>query len=128
LVEFAAWNDYVSKGWDNALLWVTQGATDTNYAAFLDRYYGAKSIRYPVMAKPPGLTELIEKALATPDYATEKGLCQQAVKMIVDDATAIPVYTGSAAYVLTDRVHDTFFSNVGGSGFRWSAEKAWLSK
>jgi peptide/nickel transport system substrate-binding protein len=128
IVEFAAWNDLVSKGWDNALLWVTQGATDTNYVAFLDRYYGAKSIRYTVMAKPAGLTDLIDKALATPDYATEKSLCQQAVKIIVDDVTAIPVYTGSAAYVMTERVQDTFFSNLGGSGFRWSAEKAWLKK
>jgi peptide/nickel transport system substrate-binding protein len=128
VVEFAAWNDYVSKGWDNALLWVTQGATDTNYVAFLDRYYGAKATRYPVMQKSKELTDLIDKALATPDYATEKSLCQQAVKMIVDDATAIPVYTQSAAYVLTDKVRDTYFNNLGGSGFRWAAEKAWLSK
>jgi peptide/nickel transport system substrate-binding protein len=129
MVEYAAWNDLVAKGWDtNALLWASQGATDTNYVAFLDRYYGAKSNRYPVMARPAGLTELIDKALATPDYASEKSLCLQAVKMTVDDATTIPVYCGSAAYVLTNRVHDTYFSNVGGSGFRWSVEKAWLSK
>ncbi len=128
IVEFAAWNDYVLKGWDNALLWVTQGATDTNYVAFLDRYYGAKTTRYPVMQKPAGLTDLIDKALATPDFATEKSLCQQAVRMILDDCTAIPVYAGSAAYVMTDKPRDTYFSNLGGSGFRWSAEKAWLSK
>jgi len=128
IVEFAAWNDYVLKGWDNALIWVTQGATDTNYVAFLDRYYGAKATRYTVMQKPAGLTDLIDKALATADYETEKSLCQQAVKMILDDCTAIPVYAGSAAYVMTDKPRDTFFSNLGGSGFRWSAEKAWLSK
>lgn len=127
-VEFVAWNNYVAKGWDNALLYATQGATDTNYAAFLDRYYGAKSIRYPVMVKPAGLTDLIDKALATPDYATEKALCQQAVKMIVDDCTAIPLYIPSANFVLKPYVHDTYFSNRGGSGFRWSPNTAWLSK
>lgn len=126
-IDAAAYNDQVSKGW-NGLLYATQGATDTNYAAFVDRYYGSASIRYPVMAKPAGLTDLIEKALATPDYNTEKGLCQQAVKLIVDDSTAVPLFIQSASYVLRNTVHDTNFSNLGGSGFRWTPGTAWLSK
>ena len=80
LVEFAAWNDYVSKGWDNALLWVTLGATDTNYAAFLDRYYGAKSIRYPVMAKPAGLTELITKLWPRPIMPRKRDFASRPLK------------------------------------------------
>lgn len=127
-VEFSGWNDYVNKGWDSALLWGTQGATDTNYVAFLDRYYGATATRYPVLQKPAQATELITKALATPDLATAKTLSQQAVEILLSDATAMPVYIQSACYVLTKNVHDTNFSNVGGSGLRWSADKAWMSK
>ena len=126
-VEFSGWNDYVNKGWDG-LLWGTQGATDTNYAAFLDRYYGANATRYPVLARPTQATDIITKALATPDLATAKTLSQQAVEFLLSDATAMPVYIQSACYVLTKNVHDTSFSNVGGSGVRWSAEKAWMSK
>jgi peptide/nickel transport system substrate-binding protein len=128
VVEVAAWNNYVNKGWDNSLLWATQGATDTNYAAFLDRYFSATATRYPVLAKPAGLTDLISQAIATPDYATEKSLCQQAVKLMVDDATTIPIYIQPASYVEQPNVHDTNFSNLGGSGFRWTPQLAWISK
>ena len=128
MIEFAAWNNLVTKGWDNSLLWATNGATDTNYGAFLDRYYSATATRYPVLAKPAGLGDLITKALTTPDYATEKSLCQQAVKMLVDDCTVIPAYISPANYILQKNVHDTHFSNLGGAGFRWSPETAWISK
>ena len=128
IVEFSGWNDYVNKGWDNALLWATQGATQTNYISFLKLYYAADATRYPVLAKPAGLGDLIVKAAQTPDYATEVSLCQQAVKLIVDDATAIPVFIQAASYILTPNVHDTHFDSLAGAGFRWSAETAWLSK
>jgi peptide/nickel transport system substrate-binding protein len=128
LVEFSSWNDYVNKGWDNALLWATQGATQTNYVSFLKLYYAADATRYPVLAKPTGLGDLITKAATTPDYATEVSLCQQAVKLIVDDCTAIPVFIQSASYILNTNVHDTHFDSLAGAGFRWSAETAWLSK
>jgi peptide/nickel transport system substrate-binding protein len=127
-VEFAAWNNFVTKGWDNGLIWVTQGATDTNYGAFLDRYFSATATRYPVLNKSTALTDLITKVVATPDYATEKSLAQQAVKMLVDDCTTIPVFIQPANYVLQKNVRDTNFSNLGGSGFRWSPGQAWLSK
>jgi peptide/nickel transport system substrate-binding protein len=128
LVEFSSWNDYVNKGWDNSLLWATQGATQTNYVSFLKLYYAADATRYPVLAKPAGLGDLIVKAAATSDYATEVSLCQQAVKLIVDDCTAIPVFIQSASYILNTNVHDTHFDSLAGAGFRWSAETAWLSK
>jgi peptide/nickel transport system substrate-binding protein len=127
-VEFAAWNNFVTKGWDNGLIWVTQGATDTNYGAYLDRYFSSTATRYPVLNKPAALTDLITKVAATPDYATEKSLAQQAVKILVDDCTTIPVFIQPANYVLQKNVHDTRFSNLGGSGFRWSPQTAWLSK
>ena len=126
-VEFAGWNNYVNKGWNNGLLWATQGATDINYAAYLDRYFSATATRYPVLAKPDGLTDLISQAKATPDYNTEVNLCQQAVTLLVNDCTEIPAYIAPAPYVEQPYVHDTNFSNLGGSGFRWTPGKAWLS-
>ncbi len=128
MVEFAAWNDYVNKGWDNALLYGLQGATFTNYVSHLTQYFSSTAVRYPVMARPDGLDDLINKALATPDYNTEKDLCQQAVKMIVDDATAIPLYIPPASFVLQKNVHDTHFDSLAGAGFRWGITTAWLSK
>jgi ABC-type transport system substrate-binding protein len=128
IMEFASWNDIVNKGWDNSLLWGTQGATFTNYVSFLSLYYAANATRYPVLAKPAGLEDLINQAAATPDYATEKSLCQQAVKLLVDDATTIPVYLPPASFILNNNVHDTHFDSLAGAGFRWSVPTAWLSK
>jgi peptide/nickel transport system substrate-binding protein len=128
LLQFAAWNDVVLKGWDNGMVWAVQGATDTNYAAFLNRYYSATATRYPVLAKPAGLTDLIDQALTTADYATEKSLCQKALKLLTDDCTTVPTYISSANYVMQKYVMDTKFSNLGGAGFRWSPQTAWLNK
>jgi peptide/nickel transport system substrate-binding protein len=127
-VEFAAWNNFATKGWDSGLLWVTMGATDTNYCSFLDRYFAATSIRYPVLAKPAGLTDTISQALSSSDYAATKALAQKAVKMMVDDSTVVPVFIQPANYVLQKNVHDTHFDTLAGAGFRWSPLTAWLSK
>jgi peptide/nickel transport system substrate-binding protein len=128
MMDMAAWNDYVNKGWDNALLWGTHGMTFTNYVSTLTLYFSSTATRYPVLARPDGLDDLINKALATPDYNTEKTLCQQAVKLLVDNATEIPVYIAPASYILNNTVHDTHFDSLAGSGFRWSVPTAWLSK
>jgi peptide/nickel transport system substrate-binding protein len=126
--SYAAWSDLAAKGWDNGMMWMTFGATDTNYGSFLDRYFGKNTVLYPSVAKPAGLQDLIVQALATPDFNTEKTLCQQCVTMLTNDCTAIPIYIGDASYALQKNVHDTGFDQLGGSGFRWTVQKAWLSK
>lgn len=126
--SYAAWNDLTTKGWENAMMWMTYGATDTNYASFLDRYYGKNTVGFQSLAKPAGLQDLIVQALATPDFATQKSLSQQCVTMLYNDCTAIPIYIGDTSYALQKNVRDTGFDQLGGSGFRWTVQKAWLSK
>jgi peptide/nickel transport system substrate-binding protein len=128
VMSFASWNDMVYKGWENSLLYATQGATFTNWSSFLDLYYGGKSTRYSVLQKPTGLTDLIDKSLAAADFNAQKDYAQQAVKMLVDDCTAIPLYIQSETYILNKKVHDTHFDYLGGNGFRWSISTAWISK
>jgi ABC-type transport system substrate-binding protein len=127
-LSYAAWSDLSLKGWDNGCMWMTWGATDTNYASFLDRYLGKAQILYPSVAKPAGLQDLIAQSLATPDFDTEKSICQQCIKIITDNCLAVPVYIGDASYALQKNVHDTGFDTLGGSGFRWTVWKAWMSK
>ena len=126
--NFPKWNDYVYKGWNNALLYVTQGATDTNYCAFLERYYSAQATRYLSLKHPPGLNEVVDRSLKATDYKSQKSLSQEAVKILLDDATTVSLWVGHAVYMLQKNVHDTYFSNLGGAGFRWNPQKAWLSK
>jgi peptide/nickel transport system substrate-binding protein len=128
VISFASWTDMVLKGWDNSLMYATQGATYTNWASFLDLYYGSKSTRYPVLQKPAGLTDLVDKALVATEFNVKKDYCQQAVKLFLDDCTAIPLYIQSETYIFNNKVHDTHFDYLGGNGFRWSVATAWLSK
>jgi ABC-type transport system substrate-binding protein len=85
-------------------------------------------VLYPVTKKPDGLQDLIKQLLTTSDYNTQKTMSKQAVKILQDDCTAMPVYISSACYVLQKNVHDTGFNQLGGAGFRWSVQKAWMSK
>ena len=109
-------------------MFATQGATFANWSSFLDLYYGATTTRYPSLAKPAGLTDLITQSLQSPDYATQKKLAQQAVQMILDNCTAIPLFVQSETYIMNDKVHDTHFNYMAESGFRWSVTTAWMSK
>jgi peptide/nickel transport system substrate-binding protein len=126
--SYAAWTDMANKGWNNGMMWMTFGATDTNYGSYLDRYFGKNTAAYPSVAKPAGLQDLIAQALATSDFEVEKKLCQQALTMLTDDCTGIPIYIGDASYALQKNVRDTGFDQLGGSGFRWTVQKAWMSK
>jgi peptide/nickel transport system substrate-binding protein len=126
--SYAAYSDLGLKGWNNGCMWLPWGATDTNYSSFLDRYLGKAQVLYPCLAKPAGLTDLIAQSLATPDFETQKSLCQQCVKIITDNCIAVPIYIGDASYALQKNVHDTGFDQLGGAGFRWTVQKAWMSK
>jgi peptide/nickel transport system substrate-binding protein len=128
LITFPAWNDTVMKGWDNGLLWVALGTTDTNWAAIPNRFFAASSARYPVLNKSKDLTDLLNKVITTPDYDTEKAAAQQANQMMVDDALCIPVYNSTANFLLQKNINDTRFYNVGGGGWRWSPGTTWISK
>jgi peptide/nickel transport system substrate-binding protein len=128
LVQFAAWNKFVTDGWSNGLLWAAQGTTDTNWAALPNRFYAASSTRYPCLAKSKELTDTITKTLIEPDYAKEKALGQQVNQMMVDDCTAIPVYMSKQNFLLQKNVRGTNYSNLGGAGFRWTPGQTWLSK
>lgn len=128
VVTFAKWNEMVYAGWNNSLMYVTQGATDTNYCSFLDRYYSAAATRYPVLKKPDGLTAQITDMLNETEYDKYVALSQKAVKILVDDMTVIHIYVGNATNVLQTYVNDTSFNSLSGSGFRWYPENAWLNK
>ena len=123
----AKWAETRRSGWKNALFFVTHGATDINYWAYLDRYYGPKTALYPVLLHPPGWNELMEEGLQTVTRKDMKDYAQKAVKMHVDEAMVVPLWIEAEVYVLNKSVHDTGFATHG-DGFSWNTNKAWISK
>jgi peptide/nickel transport system substrate-binding protein len=124
----AKWADTRISGWNNGLFFVTHGATDYNYCAFLERYftptsgYAAKSMAYP-----PGWVDMITGMMLESDQAKMAALAKQAVKIEVDNAMEIPLWQEAAVYVTTKAVHDMGIGTHG-DGFSWNTNKVWISK
>jgi ABC-type transport system substrate-binding protein len=124
----AAFTTATNTGWTNSLIWTPQGATDAEYVSFLERYYAANATRYPVLAKPQALTDLIQTAIYEPDFAKRVAMCQQAVQIMADDCTSINVYHGPAMAVEKPYVMDANFGSLAYTGFRYDCVNAWLNK
>jgi peptide/nickel transport system substrate-binding protein len=124
----AKWAETRTTGWNNGLFYVTHGATDYNYCAYLERYFtptstfAAKSIGYP-----PGWVDLINKMMLTAAPAEMADLAKQAVRVEVDNVLEIPLWVQAEVYVADKSVHDM---GVGthGDGFTWDTNKVWISK
>jgi peptide/nickel transport system substrate-binding protein len=124
----AKWADTRISGWNNGLFFVTHGATDYNYCAFLERYftptsgYAAKSMAYP-----PGFVDSIISMMLESDQAKMAAQAKQIVKIEVDNAMEIPLWQEAAVYVTTKAVHDMGIGTHG-DGFSWNTNKVWISK
>jgi ABC-type transport system substrate-binding protein len=124
----AAWTTMSTGGWTNSLFFAPLAVTDAEYVSYLDRYYSASSLRYPVLAKPQTVTDTITQALYEQDYTKRVALAQKAVQLIQDDCTAIPIYHGPSLAVEKAYVMDANFGSLAGLGFRWDSVNVWLNK
>jgi peptide/nickel transport system substrate-binding protein len=127
VVSAAKWAEIRISGWDNGLFFVTHGATDFNYCAYLERYYGPKTTYYPVMQHPAGWDDLMNQMLKASEPDQMKALAQKAVQMHVDEAMVIPLWIEAECYVLDPRVHDAGYGTHG-DGFGWDTNMVWISK
>ena len=115
-------------GWNNGLFYVTHGATDFNYCAYLERYYLPTNLAsYPVLAYPQDWVALVIKMGASTDPAVYKPIAQQLVKMHVDNAMVVPLWIQSEVYVQYPWINEM---GVGthGDGFSWDYNKVWIGK
>jgi peptide/nickel transport system substrate-binding protein len=127
-VTQAAWTTMSTTGWTNSLLYVTQGTTFADYTSFLDNYYSTTTARYPVLAKPTAITDVVKSAIYEVDYTKRVALSQQAVQMMSDDCTTINIYHGPALYIEKPYVMNAGFATLTGTGFRWDCPNVWLNK
>ncbi|MGD0780286.1 MAG: ABC transporter substrate-binding protein [Dehalococcoidales bacterium] len=126
--DAAKWAQTRVTGWHNGLFFLTHGATDYNYCAFLERYFTPNSgYMAKSMALPDGWVDLITKMMLTSDPAQMADLAKQAVRIEVDNDLEIPLWVEAAVYIADKSVHDM---GVGthGDGFTWNVGKVWISK
>lgn len=124
----AKWAETRVTGWKNGLFYVTHGATDYNYCAYLERYYTPTStMTAKSMGYPEGWVDFINKMMVTPDLSEMASLARRAVQMEYDYIMEIPLWVQAEVYVANSSVHDM---GVGthGDGFSWNTNKVWISK
>ena len=124
----AKWAETRTTGWHNGLFYVTHGATDYNYCAYLERYltptsgFAGKSIGYP-----SGWVDLIDQMMLTSVPADMAALAKQVVQMEVENVLEIPLWVQAEVYVADKSVHDMGIGTHG-DGFTWNVNKVWISK
>jgi peptide/nickel transport system substrate-binding protein len=126
--DAAKWAQTRTTGWNNGLFYLTHGATDYNYCAYLERYYTPNSgFMAKSMALPDGWVDFITKMMLTSDQTQMASLAKQAVKIEVDNEMEIPLWVEAAVYITSKNVHDMGVGTFG-DGFSWSITKVWISK
>ncbi len=122
-----AWAQTRTTGWSNGLFYVTHGATDYNYCAYLERYYLPTSTFFtPSLALPDGWTDQVNQMMTTADPAKYQAMAKALVQTFVDNAIDLPLWIRSEVYLMSNNVHDM---GVGthGDGFSWNTNKVWIS-
>jgi peptide/nickel transport system substrate-binding protein len=111
---------YRTSGWSGFIV----GPGSTNNLQALQQYFQQPNY-YVSVKKPAGLDDAINKAIKTDEVQAD--LVQQAVKILVDDATVVPLFSMGTARMETKNVHETGFNTLG-SMSQWTPENTWLSK
>ncbi len=124
----SAWAQTRLTGWKNGLFFVTHGATDSNYCAFLERYYTPKSaFAVPVMYYPAGWLDQLNQMLASSDPTQYQAMAQQMVQTYTNNVMEIPLWIQEAVYLEDLNVH-AMGIGTHTNGFGWNAANVWISK
>jgi peptide/nickel transport system substrate-binding protein len=122
----AKFADLGGKGWHNGLMFWNTPA-NISYVTNLESTYGVKTQRFYSIFRPSGFEQSLTQALKEPDSAKRIPLTQNIVKIIYDEAMAVPVMTWPTISAMYKSVHDCNFTLVN-SDLVWTPADAWLSK
>jgi peptide/nickel transport system substrate-binding protein len=125
IVDAGKYTDMRTKGWTGLVSCAF--SEYPNYAATMQTYIGPDSSQFKTIERPAGYDETLNSALAATDYATQKSLCQQLVKIIYDDAMIIPINLGSNRNILQPGIHDHGYFTTG-HFICWTPEAVWMEK
>lgn len=134
IVSVAKWIEYETNGWPEGLL-----ESPTN----LNSDYGTAILRYLVrplapnfyrglywnsMYRPDALEEAIQEYIRTPDAAGQLAKAKDIIKIVYDNAIAIPLWESVSISISQPWVHDRYVGFEGFSGPQWNYTAAWMDK
>jgi peptide/nickel transport system substrate-binding protein len=114
-----------TKGWRDGFILVQTG-TDQMWTSTLDRIFSVDGKTYISTQRPPGWAELMASANQALDYKTYQERTQKCIRLLYDEATALPLWGESKPFVIAPYVKDGGFLTKGLAW--WAADKTWLDK
>jgi peptide/nickel transport system substrate-binding protein len=129
-LEFISRNAYDQlrmKGWTDGFVFVGM-ALDPMYLNTLDRFLSISTKVYVSTTRPAGWNKAFMEARSAIDPEVTARLTQELVKKIHDEASFLPLWGYSYAFVVDKSLHDAGFLTSHFHYFYWTPEKAWLSK
>jgi peptide/nickel transport system substrate-binding protein len=123
---------------DDASFWQTSGtgwkdvlggavAPDPNFAHAARGSFPPSGKLYVSTKYPDGMKDLVDKALAATDPATQQQLNRQLIKLLYDDSTFVFYETQCRGYAIASYLHDGHFFE-GAQYNYWSPSDIWTSK
>jgi peptide/nickel transport system substrate-binding protein len=118
------YNNLRFKGWKNGLLAQAMRMLATTNITY-NFYCHTAAGQFPNMKRPDGFVDKLNASLKT--LVSEKTKMEELTRMLIDDATFVPLVYLSESRILQSNVHDTgYFEWEAGQVF--SPETVWLSK
>jgi len=113
------------KGYRNGLQEYSQ-TLPVNLTKQLSDMFKKDAARFPLILRPSKLQEINYKAVRTPDYETQTELTKKAVRIITEEAAALPLWSLPVINVKHKSLRDVNYSHTW--RFQWTPENAWLSE
>jgi len=118
------YNSLRFKGWENGLLAQAVRMLATTNLTY-NFYCHTAAGQFPNMKRPDGFVEKLDESIRT--LVPEKARMEELTRMLIDDATFVPIFYVSESRILQPNVHDTgYFEWEAGTVF--TPETMWLSK
>jgi len=117
--------DMLRNGWSGGLMFAGF-AWGTNFASTIRNFFKPTGMFFPSVKMPEGITELIDKALDTADFETQKALNQQVSKMLVDECTVMAICSDALGFITTPYVHGGHWLE-GADWQYWAPSDTWKS-
>ena len=118
------YNSLRFKGWENGLLAQAMRMLATTNLTY-NFYCHTAAGQFPNMKRPDGFVDKLDASLKT--LVPEKPRMEELTKMLISDATFVPIFYVSESRILQPYVHDTgYFEWEAGTVF--TPETIWLSK
>ncbi len=111
-------------GWEDMILFIT--GPDANYLVTFQRWFSHDpATNLASFKRSPQLLALSRESITYTKEADQRAVTKKLVRMLMDEADAIPLYYAPAAYIVQPYVHSTYLQE---GPIRWRFADDWMEK